>query len=317
MRFSLLAYGLAAISQLTQASPLVRRADASEAATMGYASTNGGTTGGAGGSSITVSNLADLQTALSGDDPAIIILSGSISGASQIRIGSNKTLLGKNSSAKLTGVGLLIKGAKNVIVRNLSISKVAEGNGDAIGIDSSNNVWIDHCDLSSDMDHGKDFYDGLLDITHAADFVTVSNTFMHDHYKASLVGHSDSNAAEDRGTLHVTYANNYWRNINSRGPSFRFGTGHVYNNFYENVSDGINTRQSAELLVENNVFDGAKKPLYAADGGRAVAKGNDFGGAENTAPEGSLTTLPYDYSLVEVGSVKGSVIGTAGATLVF
>ena len=33
-------------------------------------------------------------------------------------------------------------------------------------------------DLSSDRDHDKDYYDGLLDITHAADFVTVTNTFI-------------------------------------------------------------------------------------------------------------------------------------------
>jgi pectate lyase len=42
---------------------------------------------------------------------------------------------------------------------------------------------------------------GLLDITHAADFVTISwNTFA-DHWKALLFGHSDNNAAEDTGKL--------------------------------------------------------------------------------------------------------------------
>jgi pectate lyase len=39
--------------------------------------------------------------------------------------------------------------------------------------------------------------------------------------------------------LRVTQNNNYWYNINSRGPSFRFGTGHIYNNYYLDVSDGI------------------------------------------------------------------------------
>nr|Q12639.1 RecName: Full=Pectin lyase; Flags: Precursor [Didymella pinodes]CAA60884.1 pectin lyase [Didymella pinodes] len=81
----------------------------------------------------------------------------------------------------------------------------------------SENVWVDHLDLSSDRDHDKDYYDGLLDITHAADFVTVTNTFLHDHWKASLIGHSDSNGAEDKGHLTVTYANNYLKNLNSRG----------------------------------------------------------------------------------------------------
>ena len=167
------------------------------------------------------------------------------------------------------------------------------------------------------MSHDKDFYDGLLDITHACEWVTVSNCKLHDHFKASLVGHSDDNGSEDSGHLHVTYANNYWLNINSRGPSYRFGTGHIFNSFYENVSDGINTRQGAQLLVESNVWVNSKKPLYSTDGGFAVERGNDFGGQSNSAPQGSLTSVPYGYTLLEAGNVRGSVTANAGQTLSF
>ena len=212
---------------------------------------------------------------------------------------------------------MYINKQKNVIVRNLSISKVLASNGDAIGIQASSNVWIDHCDLSSDTSHDKDYYDGLLDVTHASEWVTVSNTFLHDHWKASLVGHSDDNGAEDSGHLHVTYANNFWLNINSRGPSYRFGTGHIFNNYYENVSDGINTRDGAQLLVESNVWVGSKKPLYSTDNGYAVSVDNDFGGQSNAALQGSLTKVPYSYSKVASGSVKSVVVGQAGATLAF
>lgn len=132
----------------------------------------------------------------------------------------------------LNGIGLIVKkAAKNVIIRNLVIKKVVASSGDAIAINKATNVWIDHVDLSSDQTHDKDFYDGLLDVTHAADFVTVSNSYIHDHFKASLVGHSDSNAAEDTGKLRVSYANNHFRNLNSRAPSFRFGTGHLWNKY--------------------------------------------------------------------------------------
>lgn len=155
-------------------------------------------------------------------------------------------------------------------------------------------------------------------LTHAADFVTVSNSYIHDHYKASLVGHSDSNANEDKGHLRVTYANNYWSNVNSRAPSFRFGTGHIYNSYYENASDGINSRLGAQLLVESNQFVGSKKPLYSVDNdGLAVAKDNDFGDGENTAPKGTLTSVPYKYELLGAGKVKAAVVGTAGQTLTF
>ena len=133
------------------------------------------------------------------------------------------------------GVGLYINNQKNVIVRNMKISKVLAANGDAIGVQASTNVWIDHNDVSSDTSHDKDFYDGLIDITHACDWVTVSNNYIHDHWKASLVGHSDSNGAEDTGHLTVTYVGNKWENINSRTPSLRFGTGHVFNSYFHNV----------------------------------------------------------------------------------
>ncbi|CUA75262.1 hypothetical protein RSOLAG22IIIB_05798 [Rhizoctonia solani] len=81
-------------------------------------------------------------------------------------------------------------------------------------------------------------------------------------------------------------------------------------------NDGINTRLGAQLLVENNVWEGVKKPLYATDRGFAVARGNDFGGASNSAPAGTFSKAPYDYTLLEAGKVKSSV-SSAGATLSF
>lgn len=71
----------------------------------------------------------------------------------------------------------------------------------------------------------QDYYDGLLDITHAADYITISNVYFHDHWKGSLIGHSDNNGAEDIGTLRVTYYQCHFQNVYSRGPSLRFGTG--------------------------------------------------------------------------------------------
>lgn len=58
----------------------------------------------------------------------------------------------------LSGVGLRMNGVSNVIIRNLTIKKVLASAGDAIGIQASKNVWVDHCDLSSDRDHDKVSY---------------------------------------------------------------------------------------------------------------------------------------------------------------
>ncbi|KAJ8085240.1 hypothetical protein PM082_004034 [Marasmius tenuissimus] len=301
--------------QATVASPVEKRASTSDVANIGYATLNGGTTGGSGGTVTTVTSLAALTSAVTGSGKKVVIISGTITGNTVVRVGANTSVLGAKGSS-LVGVGLRVLDVSNVIIRNVKISKVLAEAGDAIGVQNAHQVWVDHVDLSSDRDHDKDFYDGLLDITHGVTGITVSNSKLYNHWKASLVGHSDSNGAEDT-PITVTYVGNYWSNLNSRTPSFRFGHGHIFNNYFENNNDGINTRDGAQLLVENNVWVGAKKPLYPTDGGFAVAKGNDFGGGDNTAPAGNFNTAPYSYSLLAVGSVKSSVTANAGQTLTF
>lgn len=148
-----------------------RRASASESANIGYATLNGGTTGGIGGPSVTVSSLSALQSAVKSDDKKIVYVQGTISGTGKVEIGSNTSLLGKNGAGKrantivncnhinfvvaLQGIALSVKRKNNVIIRGLKISKVVASTGDAIGIQYAKNVWVDHVDLSSDMDHHK------------------------------------------------------------------------------------------------------------------------------------------------------------------
>ena len=63
----------------------------------------------------------------------------------------------------------------------MKISKVLAAYGDGITIQLSTNVWVDHSDFSGDENVGKDTYDGLVDLSHAADFVTISNSYFHNH----------------------------------------------------------------------------------------------------------------------------------------
>lgn len=63
----------------------------------------------------------------------------------------------------------------------MKIAKVLAAYGDGVTIQLSTNVWVDHCDFSGDETVGKDTYDGLVDLSHAADFVTISNTYFHNH----------------------------------------------------------------------------------------------------------------------------------------
>ncbi|KAG8737252.1 hypothetical protein FRC10_008402 [Ceratobasidium sp. 414] len=305
-----LVFGLSVVS----ANPIEKRAATSDKATVGYATLSGGTTGGGSASPTTVTDLPGLKSALASGGK-VVLISGTITGNEVVKVPANTSVIGK-SGATLTGVGLRVIDVSNVIIRNLKINKVLAEAGDALGVQAANRVWVDSVELWSDRDHDKDYYDGLLDITHGCYAVTVTNSYLHDHWKASLVGHSDSNESEDLA-IQVTYAYNKWYNLNSRTPSFRFGHGHIFNNYFLSNNDGINTRVGAELLVQNNVFESVSKPLYSTDNGYANASGNDFGGASNTALTTTWSSVGYSYTLTATSSVKSYVNSNAGAKLSF
>ncbi|KAJ7916261.1 pectate lyase [Mycena leptocephala] len=298
MKWFLSFVAFTAIQVISAAPSLVKRATVNDVATLGY-----------------------VTAAVAGSAKKIVLISGTITGNTVVEVGPNTSVIGKTGSS-------LVLSVSNVIVRNVKISKVLASAGDALAVQSSHQVWIDHVDLSSDRGN----YDGLLDLTHGITGVTVTNVCisafvssvsnaveqskLYTHWKASLIGHSDSNGAEDT-PITVTMASNYWFNLSSRTPSFRFGHGHIFNNVFDSNDDGINTRDGAQLLVENNVWTGTDKPLYSTDGGFAVATGNDFGGAANTAPTGTFTSAPYSYSKLAASAVRAAVVSTAGQTLAF
>ncbi|MBO0870683.1 MAG: pectate lyase [Micromonosporaceae bacterium] len=292
---------------------------------IGWATQSGGTTGGAGGATVTVSTLADLNTAVASSAAENIRVNGNFTCSADVRVASNKTIVGVGSGSGLTGCGLNMKDVNNVIVRNMRISFVlaSNGNGDAIHIEHATHIWIDHNDLSSDLSHDIDFYDGLLDITHAADFITVSWNILHDHFKCSLVGHSDSNAAEDTGHLRVTYHHNEFSNCYERDPRVRFGNPvHVFNNYYfmgggpDHYHYAIASTENAGVLVEGNYFEGESDPTHLGEGsssaGSIVARNNVLVNSGAILTAGSVAGIPYPYTVDDPNSVKSTVLAGAG-----
>lgn len=72
-----------------------KRASVTDVANVGYATLNGGTTGGKGGSTTTVSTLAQYTAAVGDDTAKVVVVSGTINGpAKNVKIGSNKTIVG-------------------------------------------------------------------------------------------------------------------------------------------------------------------------------------------------------------------------------
>lgn len=96
------------LASVVAASPLsllmtrnqIARRQASEAASVGYATQNGGTTGGAAGETVTVTDFAGLKEAAESDGALTVIVSGSITGADKIRVASDKTIFGESGSCK-------------------------------------------------------------------------------------------------------------------------------------------------------------------------------------------------------------------------
>ncbi|AQA16231.1 pectate lyase [Streptomyces malaysiensis subsp. malaysiensis] len=276
-----------------------------------------GTTGGGNATATTVTSLDAFKTAVTGDKAKVVRVSGLISLTGQVDIGSNTTVLGVGSGSGFTGGGLRLKESTNVIVRNLDISKPRKPS-DGITVQKSTKVWIDHNTFSADREHDKDYYDGLLDINHGSDNITVSWNKFADHFKGSLVGHSDNNASEDTGHLKVTYHHNWFTNVYSRIPSLRFGTGHFYDNYVQGAETGVHSRMGAQTLVENNVFRDTEVAVTTSRDsdvdGYAVLRGNDLGGAATEISRtGSFTTPPYAYTAEPASSVVATVTAQSGA----
>ncbi len=254
-------------------------------------------TGGAGGETITIDELADLTTyasELSSDTPYIVAFtsssrittSGNVS--TIMSVGSNKTVYGATTGAGLKNIEMRVSG-DNVIIRNLVLGEVIAydtygGTGnDALSLNGATHVWVDHCELrsnttpldnttgetitnSSDEDFAKDFYDGLLDIKNGGAWITISNCYFHDHYKAVLCASGDDGPDSSTRTglddtdMRVTFYKNYFYNINARMPLFRYGTGHILNNYFEagtfsDQASCINCRAAAKLYIEGNSFN--------------------------------------------------------------
>ncbi|HEX2927306.1 MAG TPA: dockerin type I domain-containing protein [Ruminiclostridium sp.] len=316
---------------------------------IGFATMEGGTAGGTGGSEITVKSLSELKNAMSQkkDDtkPLIVKIDGKITGSEAVGVKDlqNLTIVGVGKNGELDGVGLNIVRSKNVIVQNLKIHHTLAPT-DCIGIENSNHIWVDHCELynmigdcngdgkvdtKGDISGGDiDWYDGLLDCKNDSSYITVSWNYLHDSFKTSLVGSSDSDNYDRR----MTYHHNLFENCKERLPSYRFGTGHIFNNCFIDVwNSAVNSRMGAKLRVEGNYFENVGSGSVNEDSGLAAGpigsysseeigywdvKDNTFVDCKGNQPTTSTCsyTPPYQYSsaLTPVGEVKALVTQYAG-----
>ncbi len=295
------------------------------------------TTGGAGGTEVTVTSLAQLTTELSTVGKKIIIIDRTFTASGTIlEVTSDKTILGVGDKAFLQGIGFHLKNASNVIIRNIKMTMIGGGADDIIGAETTGsatggNYWIDHCEFFNEYPTlpetaaKKDKYDGMIDFKKSVSNITISWCYFHDHWKCSLIGFSTDKDPYDRK---ITYHHNWFKNIRSRVPSYRAGTGHVYNNYYDGlndpnapVSDGVHSRDAACLFVEGNYFlHYAQSVYWDVNDSPTEAFVNESGATNmyvaptpaNTARACNSFVPPYKVKVDSAANVPAIVMAYAG-----
>lgn len=271
----------------------------------GFASMNGGTTGGEGGPVVTVTNADELKAAVDGsNDATIILVSGTINVGSEMSARGNKTIVGLGTDARIAGGGFGWNTKSNVIVQNITFEDASD---DLLKINNKcKNFWIDHCTFSDGASTNSGSHDGMLDITRGSEFVTVSYCRFFNHDKNILIGHSDSESGDV--IMKVTLHHNWFDGTVQRNPRVRYATVHCFNNYHvNNRIYGVASACNANVLVENSYFKDTQIPLQVgvpgfSPAGYLVQRGCYF---ENCGTpqlnEKDMTGLfPYEYSLDSV-----------------
>lgn len=274
-----------------------------------------GTTGGALGPTVRPTTVEELDDAVRDPAAAVIEIAGRFElGDVLLQIAGNKTLVGVDGGT-LVG-SARVRDATNVILRNLRFDgSTSDASRDALELDNSRCVWIDHCEF---VDGG----DSNLDIVRGSDLVTVSwSKFLYatrtdEHRLGSVCGNSNTDTP---GRLNVTFHHNLWGDgVLLNMPSVRHGKVHVFNSYFATPRNdyALSAGYLARLLVENNVFDGVNDPIvFGTDEGTAevVERGNDFSTATGDAvSRGVAFEPPYPYSLDETDVVASLVRANAG-----
>jgi pectate lyase len=278
----------------------------------GYATQNGGTTGGGEAQPITVSTAEAFKSAVSGEKPAVVVVEGQFEIGS-VNVGPNKTIIGADVNAGLSGGTLKIK-EDNVIIQNLTFGP---SDGDAMEVSGAKNVFITKCAF-------HDSSDELCSVVRESDFVTISWCKFyfdetHSHAFGGLIGNRDDRES-DRGKLHVTMHHNWYaEGVRGRMPRVRFGHVHIYNNYYNSPDSGycIGTGFECHIRLENSCFEEVKTPWREQKIGALESDGEI--GWQNLAFQGCEVPTyienkfpvfkpAYVFQADNVNDVKGLVI---------
>ncbi|KAJ4831791.1 hypothetical protein Tsubulata_017001 [Turnera subulata] len=251
------------------------------------------TTGGKGGRIYVVTDGSDndmvnpkpgtLRHAVIQKGPLWIIFKNSmiIRLSQELMVSSDKTIDGRGANVRIVGgAGITLQFVKNVIIHNIHIHDIVQGqgglirdsvdhygwrtmsDGDGISIFGSSNIWIDHVSMSKCKD-------GLIDAIFGSTGVTISNSHFTHHNEVMLFGASDSHSQDEMMQITVAF-NHFGQGLVQRMPRCRYGFVHVVNNDYTHW-----------LMY---AIGGSKHPTILSQGNRFIAP-NNFAAKEVTKRE--------------------------------
>ena len=287
---------------------------------VGWATQNGGVTGGGSATPVVVSNYTELEAAINNSSVKVIHISGTIDVSGQrinMQDQTEKSIIGlpgarlvTNDLTKDNSGVFYIKRVTDLIIRNI----IFEGPGaydtdgfDLLCLDNCQNVWVDHCEFLDGMD-------GNFDIKNMSDFISVTwCKFAYnkpaipdgpggsdDHRYSNLIGSSDS-AIGDRDKLNVTFQFCQWgQGCRERMPRIRFGKIHMVNNLFNSTVSNhcIRAAFEANVLVEGNYFDNQTKPVDLYDASAIVTERDNHYVNCSGDSRGTAFTPPYSLSIL-------------------
>ncbi|XP_034253769.1 probable pectin lyase D isoform X1 [Thrips palmi] len=180
-------------------------------------------------------------------------------GTTEIVIGSNKSIIGKNGKGVIKGKGLRIKNAQNVIIRDISITDINPQviwAGDAMAFDNAQNVWVQGVTFARiGRQHLVSYQNQNKGITVSSCLFdgTSKNSALCDgaHYWVWLFwGTHDE----------ITLINNHVLNTAGRTPhAGGWGKAQPYIHLIGNYMDqnphtGIEPKTGSYILAEGNIF---------------------------------------------------------------
>ncbi|KAE8151656.1 pectin lyase fold/virulence factor [Aspergillus avenaceus] len=184
-------------------------------------------------------------------------------GIEGINVASDKSIVGVGSAGVIRGKGLrLVNGVTNIIIQNVHFTELNPQyiwGGDAITLDGTDKVWIDHVKVSK---VGRQM---IATGYKSSGGVTISNSEFDGQtsWSASCDGHHYWTVLGYGKGDKVTFANNYLHHTSGRSPKLEFNSHwHAYNNYWENNSGhAFDVGEGVNALIEGNVFSNVKTPM--------------------------------------------------------